>query len=222
MKRFISIILTIALLASIGMSVFAENEGTTTQVSESNTVTDEMVEAYADIVSAKTPDNTNIDPLFTLITENDNLKLYAITDNDNKRMGEIAIVDKATGYVWRSNPTDQQDDVIGKAAGHAYYRTKSQIALAYTFGYDYYDANTHYESILSDKVSCTVEEDSVKFVFRFRETEFAIPVRYSLSDDSFVAEILINDEEAKLGYRTMGAVAIGALGERLNRKLTLT
>ena len=198
MKKYTSVILILTLLVSLftGVSVLATEEAEATEtvaVSESNTVTEEMVEAYADVVKARTPDNESIESIFTLIDENDNLALYAVTNNDDLRMGEVAVLDKTSGYVWRSNPVDQNDDVIGKAYGHAYYRTKSQIAVSFTQGYNYFDANDYYESILSNKVSCKVEDGAVKFVFRFRETDFAVPVRYSLDGDAFVAEnIFIN------------------------------
>ena len=239
MKKYLSIILIMTLLASLfaGFTAMAveENGAETAEATETAeaagtaetaeaaeekiVVTPEMITAYKAEVTAKTPDNSSIEPEFTLIDENENLALYAITNNDNKRIGEIAIVDKATGYVWRSNPLGNDSDIISKSYGHAYYRSKSQIAVSFTQGYNYFEANSYYESVLSDKTTCVVEDDSVKFVFRFRETEFVIPVRYSLEGDSFVAKVLLNDEEANLSYTVMGTIAVGHLGETVEQEV---
>lgn len=64
---------------------------------ETGMVNEDTVNAYASAVRARAVDNTSIDPAFTLISENEFLALYAITDNSQKRIGEILILDKATG-----------------------------------------------------------------------------------------------------------------------------
>ncbi len=224
MKKYISTVLILTLLVSLltGFSAVAtETTAETTEAAATGTVTltEAMKNSFKAEMAAKTPDNESIEPQFTLITENENLALYAITDNAEKRMGEVAVLDKETGYVWRSNPIGNDADIIGQASGHAFYRTKSQIAVSFTQGYNYFDANMYYESVLSDKVSCKVEDDAVKFVFKFREVDFVIPVRYTLEDDAFVAEVLLNDEEALLSYSRMGTIAVGHLGETVEQEV---
>lgn len=237
MKKYISIALALMMLISsfAGFSVYAVETAENTaeaapaekpaeaapEVKEGATLvlTPEMKDTFINTAKTMVADNESIEPQFTLITENDNMALYAITDNSEKRMGEVAVLDKASGYVWRSNPLGDEEDIIGKSSGHAFYRTKSQIAVSFTQGYNYFDANMYYESILSDKVRCEVEEDSVKFVFGFRDVEFVIPVRYSLEGDAFVAELLLNDEEAKLTYSRMGTIAVGHLGETVEQEV---
>lgn len=172
-------------------------------------VNEETVESYAEIARLRIPDNTSIGPEFQLISENDKLALYAITTNEQKRIGEICLLDKASGYVWRSNPTDMNEDAIGRAAGHAYYRTKSQLVISYTQGYSYYDLNSYYSCVLNDLVTATVNPGkSVKFLYKFADLKFAVPVEYSLDDDGFKAEILLNDDEAKLTFTEMGTVSL--------------
>lgn len=240
MKKLISGLLALTLLASLFTGVVmatGENEGSEAKAEESSeakataetktesipaapavegdgsTVSSGTINAYADVVRAKQADNTTIGAEFTLISENEFLALYAITNNDQNRIGEIAVLDKATGYVWRSNPTDQDADVIGQAAGHAYYRTKSQFACTYAQGYSFYDLNSYYSCVTQNLVTATVNAGkSVKFVFKFADLDFVIPIEYSLDSDGFKAEILLNDPEAKLSYTKTGVVAAGVFG----------
>lgn len=181
---------------------------------EDGMVNEDTVNAYASAVRARAVDNTSIDPAFTLISENEFLALYAITDNSQKRIGEILILDKATGYVWRSNPTDADADVIGQSAGHAYYRSKSQLVFSYAQGYNYYDANSYYSCVVNDLVTCTVNAGkSVKFLYKFADLKFAVPVEYSLDSNGFKAELLLNDSDAKLTYSEIGSVSAGNFGK---------
>lgn len=211
MKKYLSCLLALTLLVSLFTGVIStatgEEEGGEAAVSE------ETVENYADAVRARTADNTTIEPMFELISENDALALYAITTNEQSRIGEICLLDKASGYVWRSNPIDADSDLIGQAVGHAYYRSKSQLVINYARGYNQFDMNSYYASVMNDLVTAKVDAGkSVSFTFRFADVEFVIPVRYSLEDDGFKAEILVNDEEAKFGYTIMGKVSTGNFG----------
>lgn len=123
-------------------------------------------------------------------------------------------MDKATGYVWRSNPTDADADVIGQSAGHAYYRSKSQLVFSYAQGYNYYDANSYYSCVVNDLVTCTVNAGkSVKFLYKFADHKFAVPVEYSLDSNGFKAELLLNDSDAKLSYSEIGSVSAGNFGK---------
>lgn len=210
MKKYISCLLALALLISLFTAVGITAAG---EEGESESVSEETVETYADAVRGRTADNATIEPCFELISENDKLALYAVTDNSEKRIGEVCILDKATGYVWRSNPIDADSDLIGQAAGHAYYRSKSQLVITYAQGYNEFDMNSCYSSVMNDLVTVKVEKGkSVKYVFKFADVNFAIPVRYSLEDDGFKAEILVNDEEAIFSYTTVGKVATGNFG----------
>ncbi len=220
MKKYISYMLVFTLLVSLmtGLLVSADEtqEAETTNASVLNP---EIIEAFMGNVKAKTPDNKSIEDIFELIDENENLALYAVTEKATGRAGEIALLDKNSGYVWRSNPLGSNEDIIGKASGHAYYRTKSQLVISYAYGYNFFDTNSHYESVMSDKIEVFKEDNSVKFVYRFREVDFVIPVRYSLDDDAFSAEILLNDEKAKFTYEIIGKVNAGGLGETVEQEI---
>lgn len=244
MKKIISCLLALTLLASLFTGVImatgdetkaeatetakeetkeeaAEETATTAETAApvaggavDGMVNEDTVSSYADTVRSRVADNSSIGPEFTLISENEFLALYAITDNSQKRIGEILILDKASGYVWRSNPTDSDSDVIGSSAGHAYYRTKSQLLFSYAQGYSYYDMNSYYSCVLNDLVTCDVKAGkSVKFVYKFADLKFSVPVEYSLDSDGFKAEILLNDSDAKLTYSEIGSVAAGNFGK---------
>ncbi len=245
MKKFISALLALTLLASLFTGVVmatgdeAEKKSETTETAKEETkeeakteektdsaapavtaeggdgmVSEETVESYAETVRGTAADNSSIDPAFTLISENEFLALYAITDNSQMRIGEILILDKATGYVWRSNPVNASSDVIAQAAGHAYYRNKSQLLFTYAQGYNYYDMNSYYSCVANDLVTCTVNQGkSVKFLYKFADLKFAVPVEYSLDSNGFKAELLLNDKDTNLSYSEMGSVAAGNFGK---------
>lgn len=217
MKKIISLLLVLTLLAALFTGVImatGEDGAAAAESNDGTAVASVTVDTYADAVRAKTADNATIEPQFTLITENEKLALYAIVTNEDYRIGEVAVLDKTNGYVWRSNPIDKDSDVIGQSAGHAYYRTKSQLAFTYAQGYSYYDMNSYYSCVANDLVTAVVNEGkSVKFVYKFEDLQFVIPVEYSLDEDSFKAEILLNDEEAKLNYTVIGLVAAGNFGK---------
>ncbi len=221
MKKYISYVLVLTLLVSLmtGALISAEPEGEAAEATNVSALNPQIIEEFMGKVKAKTPDNSSIDSIFSLITENENLALYAVADKASGRAGELALLDKKEGYVWRSNPLGSEEDILGQASGHAYYRTKSQLVISYAQGYNFFDTNSHYESVMSDKIDIFVEDNSVKFVYKFRDVDFVIPVRYSLDGDALLAEILLNDEDAKFSYEIIGKVNAGALGEVIEQEI---
>ncbi len=179
MKKHISLILIFTLLVSLlaGFTVGAAEGETSADKVKSAEITQKMKDEYVDVMKNKTPDNEAIDPEFTLIDENENLALYAITDNANKRIGEILIEDKTSGYVWRSNPADADADIIAKGSGDAYTKSKSQIVIQYGEGFasNKYK-NSYKDSVEGNLVECIVEEDGVKFVYKFAFEDATNPV----------------------------------------------
>ncbi|MDP4132603.1 MAG: DUF5696 domain-containing protein [Bacillota bacterium] len=196
--------------ASTGKS--GTSEGETAQIDS------ELVEKFAKYMKGVTPNNKTIDSDFTKVCENEYLALYAIIDNSKYRMGEILVYDKKTGLVWRSNPIDQDKDAIGMAAGHAYYRTKSQLYIQYAQGYNYFNLNSYYSCVKNNLVTSQVLEDGVKFTFKLPDLNFTIPVKYSLDGDSFKAEVLLNDSEFKTHYTVRGKVNTG-LGDAIEQNI---
>lgn len=253
MKKYIALLLTIALLVTTVFSVVVlatgEDEAPEAETEEAVVIDDEeateeeegesselvvereegdiesgsminrdFVLNYQKETENKPADNTSIGSEFTLITENDQLELYAITTNEDFRMGEILIRDKATGYVWRSNP-EPADDPIGKASGQAYNRNHSQIVIAYSKGFNAVDINSDTDSVKQNLIECTVGNNYVRFVYRFRNLEFVVPVQYSLTDEGLKAELLLNDEDARFTYTVWGSIAVGHLGEKVAQEV---
>ncbi len=251
MKRYISIILTIALLASLLAGIGAVTiNGEPLDV---NQITQAMKDDYSKAMGSKTPDNSTIGQEFVLIDSNEKLELYAVTNTESKRVGEIAVKDKTSGYVWRSNPVDADKDIVAQSSGDAYTKSMSQITLQYSEGFDVNKyKNSYKDSVEKGLVKCEVSENSVKFIYSFefpdmtvvkdredfiaevKETGknknniniddfgknhyFVVPVKYSISDDSFNAEI-IADEEAVLHFTKPGTDGAADLGGKVWRNV---
>ena len=125
-----------------------------------------LVESYANTMRQQPADNTSIAEEFSLIAENDKLALYAVTNAESQRLGEINLLDKISGYVYRSNP-ELKTDPIASAAGQAIYRTQSQLILTYTKGYNKVDLNSAFASVNQGLTTVVQGDGFVRFVYRF-------------------------------------------------------
>ncbi len=209
MKKYISSLLVVALLLSLfsAMAVIAVEESEENVVNPANIA---VYERYKEKVKGRAVDNSSLYEGLQRIGENDDIEFYAVTDSEDEKFGEIALVEKSTGYVWRSNPIDASDDEIAKANGHTYYSSKSQIILSYSKAYNYFEVYSYNASNMNGLLTCEVlQEGRVKFVYRFPELEFVIPVMYTIDEKGFKAELLLNDEEAVLSYTVMGKYNTG-------------
>lgn len=237
-KKYLALLLAVTLLISLVSTVLVgatgENEAQTLQpaagaaggeaVADDNNKEEELesiagralVAQYAKEVREQPADNTSIAPEFSLITENDNLALYAVVDQESPRLGEINLLDKKTGYVYRSNP-ELKTDPIGETAGQAIYRTQSQLVLTYTKGYNKTDLNTAFASVSQGLTTVSLGDNFVRFDYRFANLEFVIPVKYSLDEDSLKAEILLNDDDTRMTYTRRVSAAVGLLGDKVEQ-----
>lgn len=110
-----------------------------------------------------------------LATENSKMALYY-----NKK-AQIALVDKATGEVWWSNPIN-----VDAAAGKAAQKTKLKSSMTMTFAQRSKRSTTAQNSG-DQKVKCKIKvkknSDGLDVTYDYGNAEISVPVKFTLKDD---------------------------------------
>jgi hypothetical protein len=128
---------------------------------------------------------------FKLITENNNLSLSANLFN-----GEIMVKDKQSGKEWYSNPIDKESDAI--ANGYNKVALLSQVLLTYSTSEGVpMNVGSFMGSVSKKGLTYRIDSDSIIFRYEFVKEELIVPVRYSITDTDFVAELLTAGVEEK-------------------------
>lgn len=118
------------------------------------------------------------------IAENSRFLLSA-----NLKNGEISILDKASAKIWYSNPIDMKNDTI--ANGFNKVALFSQILLTYeTTETVIMNVGSFMGSVSKSGLTYRIDDESIIFKYSFAKEELMVPVRYSITEDEFVAEIL--------------------------------
>ena len=116
---------------------------------------------------------------FALVAENDDLQLYI-----NDSTTEIAVVVKATGHIWYSNPADRQAmETI--ARGAAKDRLNSQLLIGYYVGNQYITIDSYTGSVAHGQHTITPIENGVR-------VEYLIGKEW---DDKAYLPLVISEEE---------------------------
>jgi len=134
-------------------------------------------------------------PGFQQIAENEKMKLFANTEN-----GEISVYVKDTGYIWRSNPVDHEQDSIAK--GQYKNALASQIILYYSQGFSEISVNSKAGSVDKGGLKFEKIDKGIKFTFTFPDIEYSIPVQYQLEKDYLKAQVLTEEITPELVTRT--------------------
>lgn len=93
---------------------------------------------------------------FDLVAENGELQLYI-----KKSTTEIAVLVKATGHIWYSNPADRQTmETI--ARGAAKDRLNAQLLIGYYYGNQYITMDTYTGSVVFDQAKVIPIENGVR------------------------------------------------------------
>ena len=121
---------------------------------------------------------------FTTIAENDRLLLSA-----NLLNGEIFVRDKKNGKVWYSNPVDKEKDML--ASGYNKVALFSQVLLTYSTNTGVtMNVGSFMGSVAKKGLTYRIDNESIIFKYEFVKEELVVPVRYSITNEEFVAEIL--------------------------------
>lgn len=170
--RFICLALVLALLVPV-LAGCSGSELTRWQP-------EQIVDFTTGFSLASEADNT-----LTKVRETKNLVMYV-----NFNRGEVAVEDKRTGVTWYSNPADRSED--GLASGFHKNALQSALTMVYTTDLSVdMTCGAFMSSVRKDGLFYREEEDgSVLFYFDFPNEMISIPVRYSITDTCFNAEII--------------------------------
>lgn len=119
-----------------------------------------------------------------VVAENDSWSV--IWDDENKR---VSFLDKKTNAVWGQTPQEIVDKQT--ATGIKLPQLNSAISVAYqdpvsldeTYTYSYTDA---YEN---GQITVKKIENGIRVIYYFTEFEFAVPVEYTINDETFDIKI---------------------------------
>lgn len=116
----------------------------------------------------------------TLIAQNDALALHA-----DLKTGEIALVDRSDGFVWRSNPGEDE-----RAKGAHKMTLQSQIILQYaTERGTALTAISKPDSVNGGGLSYELRDNGVAFTYQFKKQELEVSVIYELHADYLAVSI---------------------------------
>ncbi|MBM7582108.1 hypothetical protein JOD02_000965 [Caldicoprobacter guelmensis] len=136
------------------------------------------------------------------IAENSYLQLYI-----NDQTAEIAVLDKRSGQIWRSNPTDRDGDPI--ASGEKKDLLSAQVTLEFCNEFGQYNyANSYTDSIAYKQVAYKLIPDGVRVTYKFGKIEKTIEdLPKMISKQRFEEKILSKIEDntllrtLKIAYR---------------------
>lgn len=123
---------------------------------------------------------------FETVAQNNNFVLYADT-----KTGEIAVKVNESGYIWYSNPVDSENENI--AGGELRKRIDSQLVLFYTQGWSEVVTNSVTGCVNRKGLTYEKIDNGIKFIYKFIDAGFTIPVQYIIEEDGLRAEVLLQE-----------------------------
>lgn len=228
-KKFIALIIAMLLVSQLSLFQVYATETTTDEAASTESETPADAEAPADAV-VETPDIVDMNFVenftkeaqsipadystipagFELISENEKIAFYAVIDKGIANYGELLLFNKKSGFIWRSNPIDKQNDEIAKKAGAAYTNIASAMMITYYRAYSEFKINSYTASVQPGLSECVKVANGVKYIYKFAGTEFVIPVQFTLEGECLAAKILLNDKETKTNYNIVEDVMFNA------------
>lgn len=172
-KKIIAGVVCAAMMASLGVSVYSDNEEDTAAVEETADASAE--EEVSDEEPAEVITEEQAFAEMELVTENSKLALYRGTDRNDTR---ICLVDKNSGKKWFSNPVNAQNSNAKKAQKNDLLSGMSLIFAE--------PADRRTTTVNSkQKADITVESvtNGIKITYNFKECGITVPVTITLEDD---------------------------------------
>lgn len=174
LKKVLLTVLALALLVGVVLGVRWLNASRTTDI---NLYTQDET-----VIS-----NESLTPLagegLQLVEENDQLQLYVNFDD-----GNIEVVNKANGYVWRSCPT-QEDMALEKS--NKLWTNNLKAPIMFTYVQEKDAANSKYSNTLTEEATVTVYQldDGVRVYFEGQVHEVTLAYDAYLEDDQLVVSM---------------------------------
>ncbi len=126
-------------------------------------------------------------PAMEKAAENETLKLFV-----DMSVGDFAVVDKRSGFVWWSNPPDAADDPRARGINRMNLRSQLWVDFADRKANSYY-RNSYTGSTKKDGVSVRRIDNGVRVTFTFPAEQVVVPVEYTLRPDHLSARIVVSE-----------------------------
>jgi len=178
--KIFSTLLTLSVLAVVAYAAY--------NIHQSDLQRKALLNQTEDDSKIKTVKNYDYgEPGFNQVAENDKMILAA-----DYTTGEIRVTEKASGMNWYSNPQDRDEDklVLRRPL------LNSQIVVDFVTmdkGIEIPDFDSNTYSVRKGTMTHELVENGVKFTFGFTTANVYIPVQYTLTEDGFQAEVLVNE-----------------------------
>ena len=142
---------------------------------------------------------------YQLVQENELLALY-VSFND----GNIEVVNKENGYVWRSCPTEEE---MALDSSNTLWKNNLQAAVMFTYTVSESNTDIKYSNPLAQETLVTVlqKETGVRVYFEFQETTVTFAYDIMLEDDHLIVDIpayLISDPGEVYKTSSTGKVSL--------------
>lgn len=196
-KRLLIGLLTAAIVLSTGQTlVFSDTDDSTPADGEAAPVTGD-----GDGASDGDTGSTDDEDTVVLVTEEEALaEMVKYTENSNfalyinESMGQFAVQNKASGYVWFSSPINADNDTIAKGAQKKTMKSLFWFNVVDPISVENSTKVTSFDGcVTKGGLSCEKIENGCKFTFFFSKQAITIPVYITLEDDGLQVNIPINE-----------------------------
>jgi len=120
---------------------------------------------------------------YQLVDENDQLQLLVSFDD-----GNIQVVNKENGYIWRSAPTDEE---MALEKSNTLWKNNLRSPVMFTYTTSLSSTDTKYTNTYSQKTNVSVfkKDDGVRVYFEFTESSVTFGYDIALKDDRLEVNI---------------------------------
>ena len=134
-----------------------------------------------------------------LVAENENFQLLARED------GKIAVVSKATGTTWHSNPLEK--DPLAKGINMTNMNSQLYITYASEAGKTT-TKNSTTDCVNKKWLTYEAVENGIRFYYDFQVAGILIPLEYTLEEDGLRATVIVDDIQEGAKGQMLTEVAI--------------
>jgi len=142
---------------------------------------------------------------YQLVQESELLELYVSFDD-----GNIRVVNKENGFVWRSCPTEEE---MALDTSNTLWKNNLQAAVMFTYTVSESNTDIKYSNPLAQDTTVTIyqKETGVRVYFEFLETTVTFAYDIALEDDRLIVDIpsyLISDPGEVYKTSSTGKVSL--------------
>lgn len=179
-RRIISLLMALVMVFSATAVVFAEPEE---EAAEAPAVAVEITENESADVKVYTLAD------YALVAENANLALYL-----NEENADFAVLEKATGHIWYSNPPERERD---GSAGAAKMELQSQMMVSTLSSKDILETpNSYTGSVRGGDFKIEKRADGFRIKYDFDKYYVIVPMDVTLGENYVEVRVPVNEVES--------------------------